>query len=331
MMRALLPFLLAPALACAPAMAETPFEKLKARFFAEETEGIARSNGRIEAQTVDVAAKLAGRVTEVLVAEGQIVSPGDPVARLDDRDAQAQLLAAKAALMRAHAGKSVAEASVAQADSALTVAETNRDRVVQLHADKHVSDAVRDDAVNAAVSAEAALKMARAQVTESEALIAAAEADLARAEIALEDLAIAAPVRGRVVYRLREPGEVVAAGAAVVSILDLSDVYMNIYLPAADVGPLVLNDEARLILDPVPRYVIPATVTFISPEAQFTPKSVETASEREDLVFRVKLRVPPELLSRFETQIKTGVRGLGFVRTEPGRDWPADLAVKLPD
>lgn len=331
MMRVLLSVLMATAVLSGPAHAETPFERLKARFFGSETEGIARSNGRIEAQSIDVAAKVAGRVIEVPVSEGQIVSPGDLVARLDDRDAQAQLLAAKAALMRAHAGLSVAEASVAQTESSRTVAETNRDRVVKLHADRHVSDAVRDDAVNAAVAAAAALKMAKAQVSEAEALIAAAEADLARAEIALEDLTITAPVRGRVVYRLREPGEVVAAGAPIATILDLSDVYMNIYLPAADVGPLVLNDEARLILDPAPQYVIPAHVTFIAPEAQFTPKSVETASEREDLVFRVKLRVPTELLARFEDQIKTGVRGIGFVRTEPGRAWPADLAVTLPD
>lgn len=315
----------------APAVAESPFDALKARFFSRQTVGIASSNGRIESQTVDVATKYAGRIEAVMVAEGQIVDPGDPVARIDDRETQAQMMGARAAVMRAKAVKSVAEASTAQAQSALSVAETNHDRVQKLHAEGHASDAVRDDAVNAFTSAKAALRMAEAQLDESDALIASANADLARLEIALDDLTIRAPVRGRVAYRLREPGEVLAAGAPIVTLLDLSDIYMNIYLPAADVGPLVLNDEARLILDPIPQFVIPATVTFISPEAQFTPKSVETASEREDLVFRVKLRVPPELVERFEDRVKTGVRGLGFVRTLPGTDWPADLAVKLPE
>jgi HlyD family secretion protein len=315
----------------APVMAESPFDALKARFFSRQTVGIVSSNGRIESQTVDVATKYAGRIEAVMVAEGQIVDPGDPVARIDDRETQAQMMGARAAVMRARAVKSVAEASTAQAQSALSVAETNHDRVQKLHAEGHASDAVRDDAVNAFTSAKAALRMAEAQLDESDALIASANADLARLEIALDDLTIRAPVRGRVAYRLREPGEVLAAGAPIVTLLDLSDIYMNIYLPAADVGPLVLNDEARLILDPIPQFVIPATVTFISPEAQFTPKSVETASEREDLVFRVKLRVPPELVERFEDRVKTGVRGLGFVRTLPGTDWPADLAVKLPE
>lgn len=314
-----------------PSFAESPFEALKARFFSSETPGIAKSNGRVEAQSVDVATKYAGRLTEVLVGEGQMVDPGMPLARLDDRDAQAQVLAAEAQVMQAKAGKGVAEASAAQARSALSVAQTSHDRVITLNAEGHASDALRDDAVNALETARAALMMAEAQVTQSDALIAAAEASLSRARIALDDLTIRAPLHGRVVYRLREPGEVVAAGASILTLLDLGDVYMNIYLPAADAGPLVLNDEARLILDAVPQFVIPATVTFISPEAQFTPKAVETASEREDLVFRVKLSIPRDVLERFQDVVKTGVRGIGLVRTVPGTAWPADMTVKLPE
>ena len=76
--------------------------------------------------------------------------------------------------------------------------------------------------------------------------------------------------------------------------------------------------------------MIPARVTFIAPEAQFTPKSVETQEERSQLVFRVKLTIPRELLSKFENRVKVGVRGIGFVRTDPSAPWPADLQVKLP-
>lgn len=319
-------------LQAAPLRAESNFEKLLQRFGGTDRyDNIASSNGRIEAQSVEVATKYAGRVTEVLAQEGDIVEAGAVIARIDDRDTQAQLLAAKAAVLRARAAKQIAEATVMQADSGLSVARTNHARVDKLHTDGHAADSVLDDATNALKSAEAALAMAKAQVGDADALIAASEADVERLQIGLDDLTIRAPLRGRVLYRLHEPGEVVAAGASIVTLLDLTQVYMNIYLPAPAVGPLVMNDEARLILDPVPDYVIPARVTFIAPQSQFTPKSVETQQEREELVFRVKLTIPRELLERFEDQVKVGVRGIGFVRTAPTADWPADLQVKLPD
>ncbi|MBL3568106.1 efflux transporter periplasmic adaptor subunit [Rhodovulum sulfidophilum] len=292
-----------------------------------DTQGIASSNGRIEAQSVEVATKYAGRIAEVLVDEGSTVEAGQVIARIDDRDAQAQLLGAKAAVLRAEAAREVAKASVMQAQSALDVARTNRDRVARLHEDGHASDSSFDDARNALTSAEATLASARAQVSDAEALIASSNAEVERLQIALDDLTILAPIRGRVLYRLHEPGEVVAAGTPVVTLLDLTDVYMNIYLPAPVVGLISANDEARLILDPIPDYIVPARVTFVSPESQFTPKSVETLSEREDLVFRVKLTIPRELLVKFEDKVKTGVRGQGFVRTDPDRPWPETLQV----
>ena len=139
-----------------------------------------------------------------------------------------------------------------------------------------------------------------------------------------------APRSGRVQYQLARAGEVVAPGTRVLTILDLSDVYMTIYLPAAQAGKLALGDEARIILDPVPQYVIPATIGFVAADAQFTPKTVETADEREKLVFRVKLQVDRDLLAKYHRQVKTGVRGLGFVRTSPEARWPEALVVKLP-
>jgi HlyD family secretion protein len=123
---------------------------------------------------------------------------------------------------------------------------------------------------------------------------------------------------------------VVAAGQRVLTILDLNDIYMTIYLSANDAGKLMLGDEARVILDPVPQSVFPATISFVATEAQFTPKSVETAEEREKLMFRVKLQGDPKVLDQYHRQVKTGVRGLGFVRTDAKITWPDELAVKLP-
>ena len=141
---------------------------------------------------------------------------------------------------------------------------------------------------------------------------------------------LVAPTFGRIQYKLSEPGEVLAAGGRVLTLLDLTDIYMTIFVPASVAGPLALGGEARVTLDPDPGSVFPAIVTFVATEAQFTPKTVETAEEREKLMFRVKLSAAPELRKRYENIIKTGIRGIGYVRTERDVAWPAKLAVKLP-
>ena len=131
-------------------------------------------------------------------------------------------------------------------------------------------------------------------------------------------------------YKLKRAGEVVAAGTPVLTILDLADVYLTIFLPAAEAGKLKLGDQARMVVDPAPQYVIPATVSFVAADAQFTPKTVETQEEREKLVFRVKLQIDPDVLKTYERRVKSGVRGMGFVRTDPSVQWPDKLQVKLP-
>ena len=146
----------------------------------------------------------------------------------------------------------------------------------------------------------------------------------------LADYTLIAPRSGRVQYRLAEPGEILAAGGKVVTLLDLTDVYMDVYLPTDDAGRLRFGAEARLILDAAPQYVIPATVNFVASEAQFTPKYVETKSEREKLTFRVKLQIPAEVLSKYQDVVKTGVPGTAIVRVAPEAEWPSTLVVKLP-
>ena len=85
-----------------------------------------------------------------------------------------------------------------------------------------------------------------------------------------------------------------------------------------------------MIGDPLPQYIIPATISFVATEVQVTPKSVETAEEREKLMFRVKLQIDPKVLAHYHKFVKTGVRGLGFVRTQTKIAWPDELRVKLP-
>ena len=208
--------------------------------------------------------------------------------------------------------------------------EPDYERAKTLVEHGNISQQVADQRRNKLEAAEAAYVAANAQRDQAEAAIKAAEADVERLQAILVDLVLVSPRSGRVQYRLARAGEVVAAGQRVLTILDLNDVYMTIYLPANVAGRLTLGDEARTILDPIPQYVLPNTISFVATEAQFTPKSVETAEEREKLMFRVKLQADPQVINKYYRQVKTGVRGLGFVRTDPKIPWPAELAVKLP-
>ncbi len=125
-------------------------------------------------------------------------------------------------------------------------------------------------------------------------------------------------------------GEVVGAGSRLLNVLDLTDVYMTFFLPTAAAGRLAIGSEVRLRLDAAPEYVIPAQISFVADVAQFTPKTVETASEREKLMFRVKARIAPELLKQHLRSIKTGLPGMAYVRIDPQAQWPEELQVKLP-
>jgi HlyD family secretion protein len=146
----------------------------------------------------------------------------------------------------------------------------------------------------------------------------------------IDDSSLHAPRAGRVQYVLQHAGEVVAAGTSIVTLTDLSDMYMTIYLPSRDAGRLAIGAEARIILDALPDYVIPASVTFVSSTAQFTPKSVETSQERDQLMFRVKLTIAPELLADYQDRAKAGVPGIGYVLVDQNVAWPSELAVRLP-
>ena len=179
-------------------------------------------------------------------------------------------------------------------------------------------------------SAEASVQGAIAQREQADAAIKSAQAEVERIESILKDLVLISPRTGRVQYQLARNGEVIAAGGKVFTILDLHDVYMTVFAPAAVAGRLEVGGEARIILDPVPEYVVPASVSFVAADAQFTPKTVETKDEREKLMFRVKLQLDAEVLKQYSRRVKTGIRGLGVVRTNTATAWPEDLQVKLP-
>jgi HlyD family secretion protein len=293
-------------------------------------DGLAKANGRIEATQIDVAAKYAGRLSAVNVNEGDDVSAGQVVARISSPEYEAQLRGAQAQVLKAKQALAESKATIEQRKSDLALAQVELKRGEDLVGKGHLSRQVFDQRRNKLESAEASLRAANAQREQEEFAIKSAEAEVERLEAILVDLVLLAPRSGRVQYRLARAGEVVGAGTRVLTILDLNDVYMTVFLPAGQAGQVILGDEARIIVDPLPQYVVPATIGFVAADAQFTPKSVETADEREKLMFRVKLQVDPDALKTHYRRVKTGVRGLGFARTSGTVEWPADLQVKLP-
>jgi len=306
---------------------ETLIDRLRGR---DMPEGIMKANGRLEATQVDVSAKYPGRLATLTVNEGDEVTAGQVVATISSPETEAQLLGAQAQVVKTKRALAEAVALIAQRQSDLGFTRADYERGRYLLERGHVSQQVADLRRNKFEAAEAAYVAANAQRDQADAAIKAAEADVQRLQSILVDLVLISPRTGRVQYRLARAGEVVAAGQRVLTILDLNDVYMTIYLPADQAGKLTLGDDARTILDPIPQYVLPASINFVATEAQFTPKSVETAEERQKLMFRVKLQADPEVLKKYHRQVKTGVRGLGFVRTDPKVSWPAELTVKLP-
>lgn len=321
--------------------------------------GFAQGNGRIEAVEIDVATKIAGRVSDILVNEGDFVTAGQIVARMDTAVLEAQLREAEAQLRRAviaietanslvaqrQAEKDAAIAVAAQREAQLVAAQRRLARTEELASRGNAPIQTLDDdrasyeGVRAAQSAaraqvaaaEAAIGSARSQVVGAEAAAEAARATIQRIQVDIDDSALKAPRTGRVQFRIAQPGEVVAAGGRVLNLVDLTDVYMTFFLATADAGRVALGAEARLVLDAAPRLVIPARISLVSDVAQFTPRTVETAEERLKLVFRVRARIDAALLRDHVEQVKTGLPGVAYVRIDPSAAWPAHLQVRLPE
>jgi len=322
-------------------------------------EGFVSGNGRIEATEVDVAAKLGGRVQSILVKEGDFVTAGQPLAHMQIDTLEASHDEAKARHQQAVAAVATAEAQVAvrqsdrqavlalvaQRQSELEAAQRRLARSQTLvregaSSDQEVDDdRARERSLQAAVvasraqaeAAQAAITAARTQVASARAAVTAAQATVARIKADIDDSALVAPRSGRVQYRIAQPGEVIGGGGKVLNLVDLSDVYMTFFLPEAVAGKLALGSEVRIVLDAAPQLVIPARVSFVASTAQFTPKTVETASERQKMMFRVKAQIAPELLQKHVQLVKTGLPGMAWLKLDANAPWPAHLAVKLPE
>ena len=320
-------------------------------------DGIAKGNGRIEAVEIDISTKTAGRIKEILADEGDFVTIGQVLARMDTDQLEAQRRQAEAQLRRAMIGvetaksvvvqreaeRTAAIAVVAQQEAQLDAAERKLARSEVLAKQDNVSQQVLDNdrateqgakaAVGAAkaqqAATEAAISAAKALVVDAEASVEAARAAIESLTVEINDSTLKAPRDGRVQYRVAQPGEVLSAGGRVLNMVDLGDVYMTFFLPTSQAGRVALGTEIRLVLDAAPQYVIPAKASFVADVAQFTPKTVETEEERQKLMFRIKAQIPPELLRKHIQQVKTGLPGMAYVKLDPEAECPKRLSVNL--
>ena len=267
-------------------------------------------------------------------------------------------VSAAAMVAQRRQAKATAAELVAQRESEASFAAAELKRSEELLAKGFIS-AQRVDADRTRLrSSQAALSAARSQMAEAQAAIEAAQSQAAEVKSAIaaseshvdeskfsvdaaaaaaekiktdiEDATLRSPRTGRVLYRTAQPGEVLPAGGKLLTILDITDVYMTFFLPETVAGKVAIGAEARLVVDAAKQYVIPATVSFVAASAQFTPKTVETATEREKLVFRIKAQIDPQLLAKHRTQVKTGLPGVAYVKVDPVAQWPLSLAVNLP-
>ena len=261
-----------------------------------------------------------------------------------------QFAAAKTAIAAANANIVAANAAIVSANAAIEhtksdiqLAQIEADRQRRMLAENATSQSMYDVRQTALETTKSTLKdaqaqeeaaRARADAARAQASTAQAQADAAQQQIGvalaqvnvtksrINDATLVSPVTGRVLYRLVEPGEVLGPGGKALTVVNLSDVYMEIYLPSDQAARLKTGAPARITVDYEPNAAAAAYVSFVSPEAQFTPKQVETKSEREKLMFRVKIQIPPELVTHYLERIKTGVRGVGYVKVNSDARWP---------
>ena len=279
--------------------------------------------GNVDIRQVDLGFRVGGRIAAVLVDEGDAVSEGQPLARLDDdllrqqRDqAAAKLAGQKADLARLERGYRVEEiaqarASVAAATAVAENASINLKRVAAMRASNAISQKELDNARAAEREAAAKLRSAQDQldmltsgyreedVLAQRAAVAAADAELNHAEIQVRDAVLAAPQKGIILTRAREAGAIVQAGQTVYTLTLTNPVWLRAYVDEPNLGKVKPGMSVRVAVDAAPGKTFPGTVGFISPTAEFTPKTVETRAVRTALVYRLRVQVEdPENVMR---------------------------------
>ena len=272
-------------------------------------------SGTIECTQVQVSPQVAGRILELPGQEGDALAPGALVAKIDSADYELQRDEARAVLAQAQAQRDLmlagardedvqrAREQVREAEAAAKAADADRARIRLVFDKKSVTQKQMDDAQAVADRTAAALAAAQQnleklvrgnrpeEIRAARAVVDLAAARLAQAEKAVADCTIVAPMAGVITTKVREPGEYVGPGTVLLTLSRLDEVWLSVYVPETRLGRVKLGQPARVRIDGEAR-VFEGKVTFVSPEAEFTPKNVQTPDERAKLVYRVKITLP---------------------------------------
>ena len=278
--------------------------------------GELKVSGTVEATTVELSFKVGGRLAKRLVDEGMSVTAGQAVALLEDDELRqeraartADEKAALAALADLEAGSRREEIAQAEAVLARMKADAGRlardaeraedlfKRDIVARQELDAALAGRDASAAAVREAEQHLRLVKAgprpdAVRQSRARVAALSAGRAQAETRLSQAVLNAPLSGLVLAKHAEPGEMLAAGAPVVTVARMDEVWLRGYIPETELGRVKVGQSARVSIDNWPGRVFEGRVSFISSEAEFTPKNVQTEKERVKLVYRIKITLP---------------------------------------
>jgi HlyD family secretion protein len=286
--------------------------------------GIASGNGRIDVDEIDIDTKFAGPIAEILADEGDMVKAGEIVARMDTQDLAAALKKAEAQVQQARRAVDEANANVAQQSTQVLLAKQEIDRAIELVKEGYQTKEVLDQRQQQLDGANAALKAAQARMTEAQHALEASTHDVELYKVNIADNTLVAPKDGRIQYRIANTGEVLPAGGKVFTMLDISYVYMDIYLPTEEAGRVKIGADARIVLDAHPNIAIPAKVLFISAQAQFTAKIAETQSDRYLLMFRIRVKIDPEQVRalQLDPAAAWGLPGVAYLLLDPTVAWP---------
>ena len=209
-------------------------------------DGIAAGNGRIEATEVDITTRYGGRLASVLSKEGDAVTFNQVLAEIDSKELDAQLRRAQAEVRRTEQERNFANAVIAQRNSELSLSKKDLERSKGLYENDNISLGRLERDETAVETAKATLAAAHAQLSNAEAAIEAAIANTDLIKTQRDDRVLRAPINGRVLYRLAEPGEVLPAGGKVLTILDPTDIYMTLFLPTRQAARVAVGAEAQI-------------------------------------------------------------------------------------
>ena len=280
-----------------------------------DSSNLIESTGTVEATEVDIRSEASGKILALYFDEGDWVKKGDVIAEIDHEKLDIELTQAKARLAETEAqltllikglrDKEVERARETLLESKVLLKDNKREytRIQKLYEEEVVDLGSRDKAEAAYEAAQKRYEIAKKnyeialegsrkeEIQAGEAVKEAAEAQVKLIERRIEDATVTIPIDGVISERYVELGELMSVGSLIATVIDLTHVWVMAYVSEKNLGKVKLGRQGKVMVDSFPHKEFIGKVTYISPEAEFTPKNIQTKEERVKLVFGVKIEV----------------------------------------